>query len=331
MTQFYVKELSKLTHISVQTLHHYDRIGLLKPSLRLANGYRLYSEKDLLKLQQIIALKFVGCELSQINKFLSSDVDMIDQFFIQSQLLEKKAHKMLEASSTLKHIASNCGHDKSIPWGTIIELIEIYHMTEQLEKTWIGKILNQDELKKYARFEQDLKARFTESERAQLEQDRVDIINQIKSNLDKDPTSDFGIDIAKRGMDWSNNFYDKKYAALRASIWEKGFQTDHINQINLNDSASLSPESVAWMDKAIKFYYRRRILHILKQIEVQPHEEILKLWEEVIMEMYGDNLFLKNEFISIIMKDDEVSSEAKNWLKKISTDRFTKTIDQDDQ
>jgi DNA-binding transcriptional MerR regulator len=47
MTKWYVKDLSKLTNVSVQTLHHYDRIGLLKPSLRLANGYRLYSEKDL--------------------------------------------------------------------------------------------------------------------------------------------------------------------------------------------------------------------------------------------------------------------------------------------
>ena len=60
MTQWYVKDLSKLTGISVQTLHHYDRIALLKPSLRLSNGYRLYSEQDLLKLQQIIALKFFG-------------------------------------------------------------------------------------------------------------------------------------------------------------------------------------------------------------------------------------------------------------------------------
>lgn len=59
MTQWFVKDLSKLTGVSVQTLHHYDRIGLLKPSLRQSNGYRIYSEKDLLKLQQIIALKFL--------------------------------------------------------------------------------------------------------------------------------------------------------------------------------------------------------------------------------------------------------------------------------
>ena len=47
MTQWYVKDLSKLTDVSVQTLHHYDRIDLLKPSVRLSNGYRVYSEKDL--------------------------------------------------------------------------------------------------------------------------------------------------------------------------------------------------------------------------------------------------------------------------------------------
>lgn len=46
MKQWYVKEISKLTHVSVQTLHHYDRIGLLTPSIRLANNYRVYSEKD---------------------------------------------------------------------------------------------------------------------------------------------------------------------------------------------------------------------------------------------------------------------------------------------
>ena len=63
MAQWYIKELSNLTHISVQTLYYYDRIGLLKPSIRLSNGYRLYSEKDLSKLQQIISLKFFGFEI----------------------------------------------------------------------------------------------------------------------------------------------------------------------------------------------------------------------------------------------------------------------------
>src|SRR5580693_5760563 len=91
MAQWYVKDLSKLTQVSVQTLHHYDRIGLLEPSVRLPNGYRLYSEKDLLKLQQIIALKYFGFELTQIRTLLMGEEDIIDHFAIQSQFLEEKA------------------------------------------------------------------------------------------------------------------------------------------------------------------------------------------------------------------------------------------------
>jgi DNA-binding transcriptional MerR regulator len=67
MAHWFVKDLSRLTSVSVQTLHHYDRIGLLHPSDRMPNGYRVYTEKDLLKLQQIIALKYFGFELQQIK------------------------------------------------------------------------------------------------------------------------------------------------------------------------------------------------------------------------------------------------------------------------
>ena len=170
MTQWYVKELSKLTQVSVQTLHHYDRIGLLKPSVRLANEYRLYSEKDLLKLQQIIALKFFGFKLSQIKILLSTDVDMIDHFSAQSRFLEEKAKTLFEASQALKNIISESSHGKSIPWETIIKLIEVYRLTQQLEKTWVGKVLTPQELKEYANFEQELKNRFTESEQKMFEQ-----------------------------------------------------------------------------------------------------------------------------------------------------------------
>ena len=91
MIQWYVKDMSKLTDVSVQTLHHYDRIGLLQPSIRLPNGYRVYSEKDLLKLQQIIALKFFGFELSQIKTLLSEERHALNHFEAQAQVLEQKA------------------------------------------------------------------------------------------------------------------------------------------------------------------------------------------------------------------------------------------------
>src|SRR5580704_18924363 len=108
MKQWYAKELSQLTQVSVRTLHHYDKIGLLKPTLRQSNGYRLYSEKDLLKLQQIIALKFFGFELSQIKLLLAKQDDAIENFAMQSKFLQEKAETLLEASRILKRVTDNC-------------------------------------------------------------------------------------------------------------------------------------------------------------------------------------------------------------------------------
>lgn len=150
MAEWYVKDLSKLTGVSVQTLHHYDRIDLLKPSIRLANGYRIYSEKDLLKLQQIIALKFFGFELAQIKKLLTSNAGAVEHFTVQAKLLEQKANNLLDASNVLKQILSGVADDKSISWETIIKLIEVYRMTQQLEHSWVKDIFNPDELKQYA-------------------------------------------------------------------------------------------------------------------------------------------------------------------------------------
>jgi len=316
MTQWYVKELSQLTQISVQTLHHYDRIGLLKPSVRLANGYRLYSEKDLLKLQQIIALKFFGFELAQVKMLLDPQVDMIEHFSVQSQLLEKKAKTLFEASEALKNIIDDCRrYDKSIPWETIIKLIEVYRMTQQLEKTWVGKVLNQEELKQYASFEQSLKNRFTAEEQKETENSWKELVAEVQANLHKDPKSDLGIRIGKRCMDWVNQLYGKQYTALRNAIWEKGFKGGHIGAEH-----HVSPEIVAWLDLATEAYYRDRTYRILGKVESHPQKTVLKEWEDLLMDMCGDEQALKDAFFREALKDEKISQAAKSWIKKTLRD-----------
>ena len=59
-------EFAELAGVTIRTLHHYDRLGLLKPSRRTEAGYRLYSESDLVRLEQIIVLKFLGLPLKRI-------------------------------------------------------------------------------------------------------------------------------------------------------------------------------------------------------------------------------------------------------------------------
>lgn len=312
MSKWYANELSKLTQVSVRTLHHYDRIDLLKPSLRLSNSYRLYSEKDLLKLQQIIALKFFGFNLSQIKTLLTSEVDLVKHFSVQSQLLQEKAKTLLAASDTLNNIISDCGSDKSIPWKTVIKLIEVYRMTQQIENSWVSKILDQNELKQYLAFEQDLKTRYSPSEKAAFEQAWLMLVAEIKQNLNTDPTNELGIDIGKRCMTMINGLYGKEHLNLRTKIWHEGFKKNQMGKEH-----ALSPQMVAWLDKAISAYWRQRIYAILAQVKsTTPPSNILILWNEVLEEMYGDAQERKNAIFDMAMKDDKISQVAKDWLKK---------------
>lgn len=74
-----VKEVADLVGISVRMLHHYDKIGLLKPEKINEAGYRLYSDSDLERLQQILFFKELDFKLQDIkNILLSPKFDRID-------------------------------------------------------------------------------------------------------------------------------------------------------------------------------------------------------------------------------------------------------------
>jgi DNA-binding transcriptional MerR regulator len=68
--QYQVKEVAELSGLSIRALHHYDAIGLLVPSSRTAAGYRLYTEDDLLRLQQILIGRELGLSLEEIRRSL---------------------------------------------------------------------------------------------------------------------------------------------------------------------------------------------------------------------------------------------------------------------
>lgn len=311
MTQWFVKDLSKLTGVSVQTLHHYDRIGLLKPSLRQANGYRVYSERDLLTLQQIIALKFFGFELAQIKTLLVEESSALQHFNSQAQVLEQKAAALFSRGKTLRSIIDSVDNNQSIPWETIIQLIEVYKMTEHLDHEWVKEIFTPDELKQYVEFEKGMSD--APEQKAAFENSWVQLVDEVKSNLKQAPDSKTGVFLGKKIMDWVNGVYGKKYAHLRTKKFEQGF-----GEGKGLDDVGLTPEVVVWMDKAMDAYWRERIYGILAQVGKKASSNILTLWNEMLADMYGDDVSRKNSLYEVVLKDDKVSSEAKIWLQSIS-------------
>ncbi len=95
MTANTVKQLAKLAGVSVRTLHHYDHIGLLRPSSRTQAGYRLYQRADLVRLQQILFFKELDFSLAEIRTILDDpDFDEVKALEDHRQLLKQRAARI---------------------------------------------------------------------------------------------------------------------------------------------------------------------------------------------------------------------------------------------
>jgi MerR family transcriptional regulator, thiopeptide resistance regulator len=89
---FTVSQVSRMAGVSVRALHHYDEIGLLRPSGRSEAGYRLYEPRDLERLQQVMFYRALELPLDEIARIMSDpDFDVGAALRVQRQLLAEKA------------------------------------------------------------------------------------------------------------------------------------------------------------------------------------------------------------------------------------------------
>jgi len=139
-----IHEFAELAGVTVKALHHYDRLGLLKPQ-RTDAGYRVYTMHDLERLEQIVALKFLGLPLKQIAVLLDrSAIALADALGLQRRALEEKQRRLAGAITAIieaeKSIRPGEPPDAAV-LKRLIQAIEIqqvdlaqYYSEETLEK-----------------------------------------------------------------------------------------------------------------------------------------------------------------------------------------------------
>ncbi len=90
-----IKEVSKITGVSIRTLRYYDEIGLLRPAKFTDSGYRLYDDQSLEKLQEILFFRELEIPLQEIKKIMDNpDYDREQALQAQKALLEKKRNRL---------------------------------------------------------------------------------------------------------------------------------------------------------------------------------------------------------------------------------------------
>ncbi|MET3879261.1 DNA-binding transcriptional MerR regulator [Chitinophaga sp. OAE865] len=103
MKHYAVNKLAKLAGVSVRTLHYYDQIGLLTPSVRTAAGYRLYGEAELLRLQQILFYRELDVELKDIGNILDDpEFDLVHALESHRQMLLSKKSRIETLVATVE-------------------------------------------------------------------------------------------------------------------------------------------------------------------------------------------------------------------------------------
>lgn len=148
MKEYTVNQLAKIAGVTVRTLHHYDHIGLLRPSSRNAARYRLYGERELLRLQQILFFKELGIGLENIGRILDSPgFNLIEALEAHREQLKKRAERLDILLDTIdKTIRKLKGEnidmeDEELYGGLSKEQAQAY--AEEARQRWDPKLVDQ--------------------------------------------------------------------------------------------------------------------------------------------------------------------------------------------
>ena len=134
MSRFYrVHEFAELAGVTIKALHHYDRLGLLKPG-RTDAGYRMYAQRDFERLEQIIALKFLGVPLKRIKQVLDrAALELPDALRLQRKALEEKQVLLDRAIRAIRAAEDLVEPGKPADPAILKTIIEVIGMQNEIE------------------------------------------------------------------------------------------------------------------------------------------------------------------------------------------------------
>jgi len=141
MQTWKVGALARQTGLTVRTLHHYDEIGLLAPSLRTGAGHRLYTADDLGRLVQILSLRQLGLSLDEVRESLARPESTLQQVLglhiakLRERIdLQQRLCRRLETVVERLRTAETVSVDEFIQTLEAMTMFEKHFTPEQLQE-----------------------------------------------------------------------------------------------------------------------------------------------------------------------------------------------------
>ena len=219
-----VKEVCRLTGVSARTLHHYDKIGLLKPAGTSPSGYRLYDNSALEKLQMILLFRELEFSLKDIRRIINDDTFDRDEALTQQIELLSLKKERLEKIIALAHRIKRKGFDNMD--FSVFDTKKIDDYAEEAKAKWQNTAAYDEFSKKTA----------GKSKEQQLNEgmDLMDIFAQFGQVMHLDPScSEVQLLVEKLQNHITANFYtctDKILAGLGLMYCSDSRFTENINK-----------------------------------------------------------------------------------------------------
>lgn len=180
-----VAQFARLGGVTVRTLQYYDRIDLLKPSHVTEAGHRLYEQHDLIRLQQIVTLKWMGFSLDQIKTILDNPAyDLRDSLVIQKQAVDEKIADLQAASAALARALESLDQTQEPETDTLSAIIhgvsgidhEAWMREYYDDEAWRGIVT-----RRFA---------YTPEQMRQFQQEWADLFDAFEAHLNDEPDSE---------------------------------------------------------------------------------------------------------------------------------------------
>lgn len=243
-----ITEFSKLTGVSVRTLHFYDKKGILFPHYKNTAGYRFYSLNELQILQKIAVLKHIGFNLQQIKIILDGEqLDWLETLELQAKIIEENINRLQQGLQLIEHSRNLYSQQQQFDWQAIVTLLEVFNMTnDKLVQQWAQNNFSQSEINFFAT---------TNFQENKLSSDQLwqQFFATAKSLMNLEPSAPAVQKLAQQWLDSANSQYNQN-PGLGRKMWELMKTGDIPEGLILG----YEQEIVLFMDKAIAFLFSQK-------------------------------------------------------------------------